>query len=156
MVQEGALMIEGVTIIPLRTILDERGMVRHMLKKTDPHFKQFGEIYFSVIFPNAIKAWHVHRKMELNYAVVSGNIKLVLYDARENSKTKGEIQEIFMGEDNYVLVTVPPHVVNGFKAIGNEKAIVANCATIPHDPDEIERFDPFDKGIGYTWDLRNG
>ncbi len=149
-------MIEGVTIIPLRTILDERGMVRHMLKKTDPHFKQFGEIYFSVIFPNAIKAWHVHRKMELNYAVVSGNIKLVLYDARENSKTKGEIQEIFMGEDNYVLVTVPPHVVNGFKAIGNEKAIVANCATIPHDPDEIERFDPFDKGIGYTWDLRNG
>ena len=149
-------MIEGVTIIPLRTILDERGMVRHMLKKTDPHFKQFGEICFSVIFPNAIKAWHVHRKMELNYAVVSGNIKLVLYDARENSKTKGETQEIFMGEDNYVLVTVPQHVVNGFKAIGNEKAIVANCATIPHDPDEIERFDPFDKGIGYTWDLRNG
>lgn len=149
-------MIDGVTIIPLRTILDERGMVRHMLKCTDPHFRKFGEIYFSVIFPGAIKAWHIHRKMELNYAVVSGNIKLVLYDAREDSPTYRELQEIFMGEDNYVLVTVPPHVVNGFKAVGSGKAIVANCATIPHDPDEIERLDPFDPAIGYSWDIRNG
>jgi dTDP-4-dehydrorhamnose 3,5-epimerase len=149
-------MIDGVQILPLKTILDERGMVRHMLKETDPHFRQFGEIYFSVIFPDAIKAWHVHRKMELNYAVISGNIKLVLYDARKESPTYRELQEIFMGEDNYVLVKVPPHVVNGFKSIGNEKAIVANCATIPHDPEEIERLDPFDKSIGYSWDIRNG
>jgi len=149
-------MIDGVKIIPLRTILDERGLVRHMMKCTDPHFKAFGEIYFSQIFPNAIKAWHVHRKMELNYAVVSGNIKLVLYDARPESPTFRELQEIFMGEENYVLVTVPPHVVNGFKAVGNEKAIVANCATIAHDPTEIERLDPFDKDIGYTWDIRHG
>jgi dTDP-4-dehydrorhamnose 3,5-epimerase len=149
-------MIDGVTIIPLKTILDERGMVRHMLKCTDQHFRKFGEIYFSIIFPNAIKAWHIHKKMELNYAVVSGNIKLVLFDARKESATHGELQEIFMGEENYVLVTVPPYVVNGFKAIGNEKAIVANCATIPHDPEEIERFDPFDNTIGYPWDIRNG
>ncbi len=156
MVQKGDLMIDGVQIIPLRTILDERGLVRHMLRSTDPHFTQFGEIYFSQIFPGAIKAWHVHRKMELNYAVISGNIKLVLYDDRPGSPTHKELQEIFMGVDNYVLVKVPPHVVNGFKAIGNEKAIVANCATIPHDPSEIERLDPFDKRIGYTWDIRNG
>ena len=149
-------MIEGVQIIPLRTILDDRGMVRHMLKCTDPHFSQFGEIYFSVIFPNAVKAWHVHRKMELNYAVISGNIKLVLYDARIDSSTKGEIQEICMGEDNYVLVKIPPHVVNGFQSIGNEKAIVANCASIAHDPGEIERLDPFDSTIGYDWGIRHG
>ena len=150
------MMIEGVQIIPLRTILDDRGMVRHMLKCTDPHFSQFGEIYFSVIFPNVIKAWHVHRKMELNYAVISGNIKLVLYDARTDSSTNGEIQEICMGEDNYVLVKVPPHVINGFKAIGDHQAIVANCATIPHDPEEIERLDPFDPTIGYDWGIRHG
>ncbi len=149
-------MIDGVSIIPLKTFLDERGVVRHMIRSTDPHFSQFGEIYFSAIFPGAIKGWHVHRKMELNYAVVSGNIKLVLYDAREGSPTHGELQEIFMGEDNYVLAKVPPHVVNGFKAVGNEKAIVANCASIPHDPDEIERFDPFDPAIGYNWEIRHG
>ena len=149
-------MIYGVSIIPLKTFLDERGVVRHMIRSTDPHFSQFGEIYFSAIFPGAIKGWHVHRKMELNYAVVSGNIKLVLYDAREGSPTHGELQEIFMGEDNYVLAKVPPHVVNGFKAVGNEKAIVANCATIPHDPAEIERIDPFDPAIGYDWGIRHG
>ncbi len=149
-------MIQGVQIIPLKTIVDERGMVRHMLRSTDPHFSQFGEIYFSVIFPDAIKAWHVHRKMELNYAVISGNIKLVLYDTRETSPTYKEIQEIFLGVDNYILVKVPPHVVNGFKGIGNEKAIVANCATIPHDPNEIERISPNDPIIGYDWGIRNG
>jgi dTDP-4-dehydrorhamnose 3,5-epimerase len=149
-------MIEGVRITPLKTLLDERGMIRHMLKCTDPHFKQFGEIYFSVIFPNAVKAWHLHRQMELNYAVISGNIKLVLFDSRKTSPTHGELQEIFMGEDNYVLVTVPPQIINGFKAVGGEKAIVANCATIPHDPDEIERLDSNDKKIGYNWDIRNG
>jgi len=92
-------MIDGVQVIPLKTILDERGMVRHMIRRTDPHFSRFGEIYFSVIFPGAIKAWHRHRKMELNYAVVSGNIKLVLWDGRKGSPTRGETQEIFMGEE---------------------------------------------------------
>ena len=149
-------MIDGVKVIPLRTILDERGMVRHMLRRTDPHFSEFGEIYFSVIFPGAVKAWHRHRKMELNYAVVSGNIKLVLHDGRKGSPTRGETQEIFMGEDNYVLVKVPPGVVNGFAAVGNERAIVANCASLPHDPAEIERIDPFDPAIGYTWDRKYG
>jgi dTDP-4-dehydrorhamnose 3,5-epimerase len=149
-------MIDGVRIIPLKTFLDERGLVRHMLKCTDPHFSTFGEIYFSAIFPGAIKGWHVHRKMELNYVAISGNIKLVLYDDRKDSPTYKELQEIFMGEDNYVLVKIPPHVVNGFKAVGNEHAIVANCSDIPHDPEEIERFDPFDPMIGYTWDIQHG
>jgi len=144
-------MIAGVQVKRLTQILDERGKVMHMMKRTDEHFNGFGEIYFSVIFPGAIKAWHRHREMELNYAVVSGNIKLVLWDGREDSATRGETQEIFMGEDNYVLVKVPPGVVNGFIALGNERAIIANCATIPHDPAEMEKLDPFDREIGYTW-----
>jgi dTDP-4-dehydrorhamnose 3,5-epimerase len=149
-------MINGVEIIPLKTIMDERGMVRHMMRWTDPHFKQFGEIYFSVVFPKAIKAWHVHRKIELNYAVISGNIKLVLYDARDDSSTRGDIQEIFMGEDNYILVIIPKDVVNGLTPIGGMKAIIANCASIPHDPYEIERYDPFNPSIDYNWSIKHG
>jgi len=149
-------MIEGVKIIPLKKIMDERGIVMHMLKVTDPHFEQFGEVYFSCIFPNAIKAWHLHKKMSLNYAVIVGNIKLVLYDKREDSPTYGQLQEIFMGENNYILVQIPPGILNGFKAIGNKKAVVANCATHPYDPDEIIRIDPFDKEINYNWDIKHG
>ncbi|MBN2251905.1 MAG: dTDP-4-dehydrorhamnose 3,5-epimerase family protein [Candidatus Altiarchaeota archaeon] len=149
-------MINGVVIKPLKKIPDERGAIMHMLRRDDPLFEEFGEIYFSVIFPGAIKAWHLHKKMTLNYAVVSGNIKLVLCDQREDSPTKEELQEIFIGEDNYCLVKIPPGIVNGFKAVGDRKAIVANCATLPHDPEEIIRIDPFDKKIGYDWDIKHG
>jgi dTDP-4-dehydrorhamnose 3,5-epimerase len=93
--------------------------------------------------------------MVLNYAVPHGNIKFVLYDDRANSLTRGEVQEIFMGPDNYCLVTVPPLVWNGFKGIGKEMAIVANCTSIPHRPDGIDRLDPFDPLIPYTWDIKH-
>jgi dTDP-4-dehydrorhamnose 3,5-epimerase len=128
----------------------------HMLKNTDPHFKQFGEIYFSVINPGVIKAWHLHSQMTINYAVVEGNIKLVMFDQRQDSKTKGQLQEICFGQINYQLVRVPPGVVNGFTATGGARAIVANCADIPHDPNEITRIDPFTPAIPYDWSLKHG
>ena len=149
-------MIDGVEIKQLDIIPDERGMILKMLRNDDPVFREFGEIYFSAIYPGVVKGWHIHKKMTLNYAVVSGSIKLVLYDDRGGSLTKGEVQEIFLGTGNYKLVTIPPMIWNGFKGIGTEPAIVANCATIPHDPDEIERMDPFDNEIPYNWELKNG
>lgn len=149
-------MIEGVAIYPLRRIQDERGMVMHMLRADDPHFEGFGEVYFSVVYPGIIKGWHLHSRMTINYAVVDGNIKLVLYDQRGNSRTKGEVQEIVFGQINYQLVRVPPGVVNGFTVVGGQRAIVANCASIPHDPTEITRIDPFTPSIPYDWKVRHG
>ena len=94
--------------------------------------------------------------MTLNYAVPIGKIKFVLYDDRKGSKTKGELVELFLGPENYSLVTVPPGVWNGFKGLGTETSIVANCATIPHDPEEIERMDPLNGSIPYSWDIKHG
>ena len=148
-------MIDGVSILQQKQILDERGKVMHMLRNDADTFQGFGEIYFSCVYPGAIKGWHMHKRMVLNYAVPYGNIKLVLYDNRSNSPTKGGIQELFLGPDNYCLVAIPPLIWNGFKGIGTEMAIVANCASIPHDPDEIERLDPFDKSIPYSWDIKH-
>ena len=148
-------MIEGVFLFPLKQIPDERGKVLHMLKNTDPHFEQFGEIYFSMVYPGVVKGWHRHARMTLNYAVVIGTIKLVLYDDRPPSSTRGELQEIFVGEPNYCLVKIPPMVWNGFKGIGTVPALVANCATIPHDPSEIERLDPMSNRIPYDWSLKH-
>lgn len=149
-------MIDGVVVTPLKQIPDERGKIMHMLRSDDPQFERFGEIYFSMVYPGAIKAWHLHTKMTLNYAVVAGMVKLVLYDPRPSSPTKGEVQEIFLGEQNYARVKIPPGIYNGFKGVGATPAIVANCATIPHDPAEIQRLDPFSKDIPYSWDLRHG
>jgi dTDP-4-dehydrorhamnose 3,5-epimerase len=149
-------VIAGVKLFPLRRIQDERGVVMRMLRADDPHFERFGEIYFSVIYPGIIKGWHLHSRMTINYAVVHGNIKLVLYDQREDSNTRGELQEIVFGQVNYQLVRVPPGVVNGFTAVGADRAIVANCADIPHDPAEITRIDPFTPTIPYDWKPRHG
>ncbi len=148
--------IEGVHVTPLRRIPDERGAILHMLRADDERFESFGEIYFSMVYPGAIKAWHLHRRMTLNYAVPVGNVKLVCFDDRPNSPTCGQLMELFVGELAYVLVTIPPLVWNGFKGIGTRPALVANCATEPHDPDEIIRKDPFSADITYAWDLRHG
>jgi dTDP-4-dehydrorhamnose 3,5-epimerase len=149
-------MIDGVLVHPLRQIPDERGKIMHMLRADDPHFEKFGEIYFSVVYPGVVKGWHLHKEMTLNYAVVFGSIKLALYDDRDGSLTKGELMELFVGDGNYVLVKVPPLVWNGFKGIGSAPAIVANCATLPHHPDEILRVDPFQNDIPYNWELKHG
>jgi dTDP-4-dehydrorhamnose 3,5-epimerase len=148
-------MIQGVQVTPLKQILDERGKIMQMLRSDFPVFQEFGEIYFSCINPGVVKGWHRHKHMTLNYAVPFGNIKFVLFDDRPDSPTKGEIQEFFLGPDNYCLVTVPPLIWNGFKGISPQPAIVANCATIPNDPNEIERLDPFDKYIPYNWDVKH-
>lgn len=148
--------IDGVVVTPLRQICDERGRIMHMLRADDPEFEAFGEIYFSLVYPGVIKGWHLHTRMTLNYAVVSGMIKLALFDAREPSPTHGRVQEIFLGDANYVRVKVPPGVWNGFKGIGTAPAIVANCATLSHDPTEIQRLDPFSPTIPYRWDLKHG
>jgi dTDP-4-dehydrorhamnose 3,5-epimerase len=148
-------MIEGVQIIPLRRIPDERGTVFHMMRATDPHFQQFGEIYFSSIYKGVIKGWHLHKEMTLNYACVFGRIKLVVYDDREGSPTRGELNEFFLGPDNYSLAIVPPDVWNGFKGMSDPHALVANCCTHAHDPSRSSRLDPFDNHIPYNWDVRN-
>jgi dTDP-4-dehydrorhamnose 3,5-epimerase len=149
-------MIDGVVVAPLRQIHDDRGCVMHMLRRDDPHFEEFGEIYFSVALPGVVKGWHLHKAMTLNYVVVRGAIKLVLFDDRAESPTRGEIQELFPAETDYFLVRVPPGVWNAFQALGSERATVANCATLPHDPDEIVRVDPFVNSIPYDWALPAG
>ena len=149
-------MIEGVVITPLKRIADERGTVMHMMKSRDEGFNGFGEIYGSTIFPGVVKAWKCHNIIQTNYVVVSGMIKFVLYDDREESSTKGQVQEIFVGEDNYVRVTVPPKVWNGFKGVGVKTALVVNIINESHDPSQVTKVDPHQNKIPYEWLRKDG
>lgn len=148
-------MIDGVVVTPLRQIFDERGKVMHMLRNDSSVYEKFGEVYFSCTNPGAVKAWHLHQKMVLNYAVIFGELKFVLYDDRENSPTRGLVQEMFLSPENYCLVTVPPLIWNGFKGIGIKTTIVANCSTLPHDSAEIQRKKPSDPSIPYDWQIEH-
>ena len=145
--------IEGVWTKPLRKIPDERGMIMHMLRADEPIFDKFGEIYFSVGLPGSIKGWHKHTLQSQNYAVIQGMIKLVLYDERKQSSSEGKLLEIFTGEDKYELIHIPPGIVNGYKTYGTKPAIIANCADMPHDPNEMIRYNPLKSHIDYNWDI---
>ena len=148
--------INGVSIRYKQIIPDDRGKILHIMKNTDPNFTTFGEVYCSTVYPGVVKGWHMHKEMTLNYLVLKGNIKFVLYDDRVDSTTYKQIQEIYIGDNNYVMVTVPPFVWNGFKGIGLDEALVINFTDIPHDSKEILRIDPHvNEIIDYNWELKD-
>jgi dTDP-4-dehydrorhamnose 3,5-epimerase len=149
-------MIEGVRVKTLRVIPDERGRLMEILRADDEAFQKFGQVYMTTAYPGVVKGWHYHKKQVDNFAVVHGTIKLVLYDQRENSPTKGEVNEFFLGKENPQLVQIPPLVLHGFKCIGTEEAIVINCPTEVYnyqEPDEF-RIDPASGEVPYDWALK--
>jgi dTDP-4-dehydrorhamnose 3,5-epimerase len=85
-------------------------------------------------------------------------MKVVLYDERPDSPTKGLVNEFFMGERNPVLITIPPGVWHGMKCISQEPAMLVNTPTEPYhyaDPDEV-RADPHKSHIPYDWSRKDG
>ena len=144
-------MIEGVKITNLKIMSDERGKVMHMLRSDSPVFKKFGEIYFSTIYQNIVKGWHLHLKSTLNYVCIKGEVKLVLFDDRKKSSTNGKFQEIILSPKNYFLVSIPPNIWNGFKGVASQESIIANCLDNPHDENEMVRKNYDDKYFKFNW-----
>jgi dTDP-4-dehydrorhamnose 3,5-epimerase len=145
------VQVEGVSVRPLRILRDARGAVMHMLRADAPHFERFGEVYFSVVGPGAVKAWKRHRRVAQNLAVPVGRVRIVIYDDREGSATRGALQEIVTGPDDYALVSIAPLLWYGFQGIAQGESLIANCATHPHDPDESESADPASASIPFSW-----
>ncbi len=145
-------MIDGVRLVPLRVISDARGAVMRMLRVDDPHFQAFGEIYFSSVNPGVIKGWRRHTRMVQNLAVPAGRVQIALYDDRPGSATRGRSQSVIVGPENYALVTIPPGVWNAFKGLGAAPSLVANCATIVHDPQESDTRPLDDPPVAFAWE----
>ena len=126
-------MIAGVILKPLRVIPDERGFLMEILRCDDPFFERFGQTYLSVVYPGVVKGWHYHKLQTDRFTIVHGMAKIVLYDQRDGSPTRGKVQEIFAGNLNPVLVVVPPGVCHGVKGIGTTPAYMINVPTHPYD-----------------------
>jgi dTDP-4-dehydrorhamnose 3,5-epimerase len=147
--------IEGVTSVVLREIADERGTVLHMLRCDDADFTQFGECYFSEVLPGSIKAWKRHRMQTQNLAAPIGRIRLVIFDDRLDSATKGKVLVKEIGRpDAYVRVKIPPGLWYGFSCIGRVPALLVNCADLPHELSESDRKAAFDISIPYIWQVK--
>jgi dTDP-4-dehydrorhamnose 3,5-epimerase len=151
-------MIDGVKTKKLRVLPDERGRLMEILRADDDLFIKFGQVYITTVYPGVTKAWHYHKTQHDSMCCVRGMLKLVLYDARKNSPTHGEVNEFFIGEHNPMLIQFPPYVYHGFKGIGEHETIVVNCPTEPYDykkPDEF-RVDPHKNDIPYDWTRKDG
>lgn len=151
-------MIKGVKTKNLRVVPDERGWLMEVLRADDEIFEKFGQVYLTTAYPGVVKAWHYHKKQTDNFTCIRGIMKVALYDAREDSPTYREINEFFVGEKNPVLISVPPRVYHGFKAIGTETAYFLSIPTLPYnyeEPDEY-RLPPDTKEIPYDWVLTPG
>lgn len=151
-------MIEGVKTKKLRVIPDERGRLQEILRCDEEIFQKFGQVYVTTTYPGVVKGWHYHKIQTDNVAVVHGMVKLVLYDAREESPTKGEINEFFMGVHNPMLVQIPKGVYHGWKCISLEEAIVVNSPTEPYNYQEPDEYRiPFDSpDVPYDWGIKMG
>ena len=146
-------MIDGVVVKKLKVIPDERGYLMEMLRADDPFFRKFGQVYLTVAYPGVVKGWHYHKIQTDHFVAVSGMVKVVLYDQRKDSKTFGEVNEFFMGEQNPILLVIPPFVVHGMKGIGTAPGMVVNCPTEVYNyenPDE-HKYDPHGDVIPYDW-----
>lgn len=151
-------MIWGVKLKPLRVIPDERGRLMEMLRADDEIFIKFGQVYLTTAYPGVVKGWHYHKIQYDNMVVVKGMMKIVLYDSREDSPTRNEVNEFFLGEHNPQLLHIPPLVYHGFKCISETEAMVINIPTEVYNyknPDEY-RVHPYDNDIPYNWERKDG
>jgi dTDP-4-dehydrorhamnose 3,5-epimerase len=147
--------IDGVWVKDLSVIPDERGRLMEILRADEDGFEKFGQVYISTTYPGVVKAWHLHKVQDDNFCCVKGMVKLVLYDAREDSPTKGTLTEYFIGDHNPMLVRVPAGVYHGWKCISGDESIVVNIPTEPYNresPDEY-RAAWNTPDIPYSWDL---
>lgn len=151
-------MIDGVKTKQLKVIPDERGRLTEMLRSDDELFIKFGQCYMTTTYPGVVKAWHYHKIQTDNFVVVSGMFKVVLFDARKGSPTKGEVNEFFLGDYNQQLLQIPPGIYHGWKCISEHEGVVVNVSTETYnydDPDEYRL--PYDTDeIPYDWEIKMG
>ena len=144
--------IHDLEIISLRIIEDDRGAVLHMLRSDSDIYSDFGELYFSETKPGIVKAWKCNSKLTQLLAVPKGRIRLVIFDDRLDSSSKGELQILEVGRpDAYQLIKIPNNLWYGFMCISTEPALIANCTNGVHSPDNTRTKNYDNPSIPFSW-----
>ncbi len=149
-------MIDGVQTKRLEPRPDERGSLMEIMRSDDAIYPGFGQVYVTVNYPGVVRAWHLHREQTDLFTVVRGMAKIVIYDSREDSPTYGELNEFFVGEQNPMLLRVPPQVYHGYKTIGVEPAVLLNFPDKVYNREQPDEFRiPYNsQQIPYDWEIK--
>lgn len=128
------MTLDDVMLTPLARIETAGGDVLHAMKQSDAGYAGFGEAYFSWVVKDSVKAWKRHTRMTMNLIVPLGRVRFVFHlDGGDAFR----VEEI--GMDRYARITVPPGIWFGFQGLAAPQSLVLNIASIPHDPNEVER-----------------
>jgi len=157
-IRSSGRVIEGVDARRAKVLTDERGRLGEIMRADDAWFEKFGQVYFTTTYPGVVKAWHYHRKQTDHFYVVKGTVKIALYDGRENSSTKGTVNEVYLGEHCPGLLRIPAGVQHGWMCVGQSQAYIVNIVSEMYDYDNPDEFrtDPHDNDIPYDWARRDG
>lgn len=131
--------MEYITKENLKIINADEGSVLHFIKSSDRGYIGFGEVYFSTVKKNSIKAWKMHREMTLNLVVPVGSVHFKFLDARPGSREYMKEQDFILDQDPYIRLTVPPMIWFGFKGLSDGLNLLSNQANIIHNPEEVDR-----------------
>ncbi len=142
------IKIEGVEVKELVTREDDRGFFREIIRETDPFFSEFGQWSHSMMYAGTAKAWH-HHKRQTDWWYAIGSLKVALYDLRQDSPTKGNLVEFFMGDRFAQCLKIPPGVAHGCRALELSHLLYLTSAV--YDPEDELRVPHDDPNIGYDW-----
>jgi dTDP-4-dehydrorhamnose 3,5-epimerase len=141
------MKLADILLTPLSRINTQGGDVLHAMKQSDAGFVGFGDAYFSWVSAGAVKAWKRHTRMTMNLVVPVGQVRFVFRCVNADGVEEFRVEDI--GVDRYARLTVPPGIWAGFQGLSTHQSLVLNIASIPHDPNEVERLALSD--INYTW-----
>ncbi len=134
-------MLSGVIIKPLKKFADERGFLTEIYRKDWKDLFGDDEIVqanLSITYPGVIRAWHRHKRGQIDYfLVIEGILKICAYDEETR-----KLDEIISTGENLQLVRIPGHYWHGIKAIGWRPAYLiyfVNKLYDYSDPDEERR-----------------
>ena len=153
-----ASLVDGVRFRPTRPVPHEDGHVTEVARVS---WELLGnplvQVHVTTTFAGRIRAWGLHPLGTDRLFVVSGLVKLVVFDGRKDSPTLGRLNEFVVSEKNPGLLIVPPNVYHGWKNIGISEATIINMPDRMYDYEQPDALDlPWDSEaagrlIPYKW-----
>ena len=152
--------IEGVVVRRLGPIhVDHRGSLLEVMDARDPFWRDpIVYAYRFTVLPGRTKGWGMHELQTDRYLIVSGRLRVVLYDGRRTSTSFEELNQIHFADEAPGLLSIPPGVWHADQNIGDAEAAIINFPTRAYDrakPDKY-RIDPHGGEIPFDFTLRDG
>jgi dTDP-4-dehydrorhamnose 3,5-epimerase len=150
--------IEGIVFRPSRPVPHEDGHVTEVARASWKELPtEIVQVHITTTLPGRTRAWGLHQHSTDRLFVVSGLVKIVVFDGRRSSPTYGKINQFKVTEKNPGLLIIPPNLYHGWRNIGITEATIINMPDHMYNYEVPDALDlPWDseearKIVPYTW-----